>query len=271
MKPAPFGFDAKILAGGQSLIPTMNFRLAQPQVLIDINGIDDLAGIEATDEGVRIGAMTRQREMEQHPAIRSHTPLLHEAIRFVAHPQIRNRGTVGGSVAHADPAGELPAVLMAAEARIHLEGPAGARTVAAADFFRGLFATDMAQDELLTAISVPAEGEETGSAFVEVARRHGDYALVGVAARVRLRSNECVDAKVALLNVADRPVLAKGAQAILVGEEPNDRAVESAAAEAAREIDPPGDIHASAEYRRHLTSVLTRRALRTAFNRAQGR
>ena len=288
MKPAPFeyhaassaeeaiallvehGFDAKVLAGGQSLIPTMNFRLAQPAVLVDINGLNELDRIEATDNGVRIGAMTRQRTVERSEIVRERAPLVHEAMPFIAHPQIRNRGTIGGTLAHADPAAELPAVMLAMEATVHMQGPDGSRSLGAEHFFTGLFATALDAGELLTAVEVPAPAPGSGFAFMEAARRHGDYALVGVAAAVRVADGRCEDARVALLSVGDGPVLSDTVRSVLVGEAPTEEAIRDAAEGASRrDIDPPGDIHASEAYRRHLTSVLTRRALTEAFARAE--
>ncbi len=287
MKPAPFeyyapetvdeavallaehGDAAKLLAGGQSLIPTMNFRLAQPAVLVDLNRVSSLAGIEPTGAGFSIGAMTRQRVAERSPVVRERGPLLHETMPWIAHPQIRNRGTVGGSVAHADPAAELPAVMLALDAELRLRGPQGTRSVPATEFFTGLFETALAPTELLESIHVPAVPSGSGSAFVEVSRRHGDYALVGVAASVRVADGRCSEARIALLSVGDGPVLAESADEVLRDEAPSPEAISEAAEIAAhRDIDPPSDIHASAAYRRHLAAVLTRRALTVAVERA---
>jgi carbon-monoxide dehydrogenase medium subunit len=269
---AEHGADAKVLAGGQSLIPTMNFRLAQPAVLVDLNGVAGLSGIEESGTGlVTIGTMTRQRTAERSELVRDLCPLLHETMPHIAHPQIRNRGTVGGSVAHADPAAELPAVTLALEATLHLQGGAGRRTLPARDFFTGLFETALEPDEVLVSIEIPTQPPGAGTAFMEVSRRHGDYALVGVAAWVHLMDGACDAARVALLSVGDGPVLAASAAGILVGQAPGDQAIRAAAhAAATADIDPPGDIHASADYRRHLTSVLVRRALTVAFGRAAG-
>ena len=289
MKPAPFayhrpgtvdealallaahGADAKPLAGGQSLIPAMNFRLARPAVLVDLNRIDALAYVRDDANGVRIGAMTRQRVVERDPLVRRAAPLLTEALPHVAHAQIRNRGTIGGSVAHADPAGELPAVLLALDARFGVRGPEGTRTVAADQFFTGLFETALTPADLLLEITVPAMAPRTGWAFVEVARRHGDYALAGVATTVTLdEAGRCLEARIALLGVGEGPVLARRAAKGLAREMPTDKVLrEAAGAAAARDADPPGDIHASSAYRRHLVAVLTRRALERAVARAR--
>lgn len=266
---AEHGDGAKLLAGGQSLVPTMNFRLAQPSVLIDLNGVDDLAGIEQTGGGILVGAMTRQRAVEQSAPVRERVPLLSETMPFIAHPQIRNRGTVGGSIAHADPAAELPAIAVAAGARLQAQGPAGSRWIAADGFYPGLFTTALAHDELLTAIEFPTSPPRTGWAFDEVARRHGDYALVGAAAMVCLEAGgACNDVRIVLLSVGDGPVVAASA-AQLAGEAPSDDAIRDLAdAVTHHDVDPPGDIHASAAYRRQLTRVLTGRVLRRAIERA---
>ncbi len=260
--------DAKPLAGGQSLVPAMNFRLAQPAVLMDLNRIDALAGIAPADGGLRIGAMTRQRAVEKSPLVSTRAPLLAEAMPFVAHPQIRNRGTVGGSLAHADPAAELPAVMVALQARLILKSASAERNVEAERFFTVLFATALQHGELVTAIEIPAAPAHSGWAFEEVARRHGDYALVGVAALVTLEGGRCTGARVALLSVGDGPVLSSGAAAALVGLAPTAAAIRAAADAVNAAIDPPSDIHASAQYRRQIARVLTQRALTRAFARA---
>lgn len=289
MKPAPFeyhapdslaealsllnqhGTSAKILAGGQSLIPTMNFRLAQPSVLIDLNRVSGLDGlVEADGGGVSIGAMVRQRAVERSALVAERAPLLSETMPWVAHPQIRNRGTVGGSLAHADPAAEMPAVMVARKARMRIVGLAGERWVPADQFFVGFFETEVGEGELLVEVELPPMPDRSGHCFAEIARRHGDFALVGVAAVVGLdATGALVDPRVALLSVGDGPVLADNAAAALEGERPTPEALRAAAETAAeRDVDPPGDIHASAEYRRHLVSVMVRRALETAVARA---
>jgi CO/xanthine dehydrogenase FAD-binding subunit len=267
---AQHGYEAKLLAGGQSLVPAMNFRLAQPAVLIDLERVAGLAELGDGDGVLRMGAMTRQRACERSPAVARGAPLLVETLPFIAHPQIRNRGTVGGSIAHADPAAEIPAVMLALDARFHLRGPAGARTVSAGEFFTGLFGTALEPDELLTDVEIPAPAPGSGWAFGEVSRRHGDYALAGVAAVVTLdAAGRCSGARVSLLSVGDGPVLA-GVEAALIGAEPTEEAVRAAADAVGREIDPPADIHASAAYRRQLAEVLVRRVLPRAFERARG-
>ena len=288
MKPAPFAYhrpatldealallaehggEAKPLAGGQSLIPAMNFRLARAAVLVDLNRVAELGYVRAGRDGLQIGAMTRQRAVERSDAVRSAAPLLAEAMPFIAHPQIRNRGTVGGSLAHADPAAELPAVMLALEARFRARGPQGERWIPAGEFFTGILETALGPDELLLEVVVPKSPARTGYAFAELARRRGDYALVGVAARVTLdRRGRCQAARITLFSVGDGPVLAAAAAAMLDGQEPSPEAMRAAAdAAAQRDIDPPSDIHASAAYRRRLAAVLTRRALARAVERA---
>ena len=284
MKPAPFhwypagsaeealallaehGDAAKALAGGQSLIPAMNFRLARPAVLVDLNGATELAGITPLpDGGLRLGAMTRHRAVERSADVASRAPLLAETMPHVAHAQIRTRGTVGGSVAHADPAAELPAVLVALGARYLARSRTGERWIAAEDFTTGLFATALRPDELLVAIEVPSLAPRTGHAFIEMARRHGDFALAGVAATLTLGGDgRCTAARIVLLGVGDGPVVSQRAAALLAGQVPGAEAWRAAAAAARTDVDPPSDIHASAAYRRNLVDVLTRRALARA-------
>ncbi|HEU4453515.1 MAG TPA: FAD binding domain-containing protein, partial [Longimicrobium sp.] len=227
---AEHGYDAKLLAGGQSLVPAMNFRLSTPAVLIDLNRIAGLDGIAEAEGGVRVGAMVRQRAAERSPVIAARAPLITETLPYVAHAQIRNRGTVGGSIAHADPAGEMPAVMMALGARFHLRGPGGARTVEPPDFFTGLFGTALEPDEMLVEIEIPAAAPGTGWAFDEVSRRHGDYALAGVAAVVEVEEDgRCRSARISLLSVGDGPALAAEAAATLVGQMPTEDAIRAAA------------------------------------------
>ena len=289
MKPAPFAYhrpgsvdealallaqhggDAKPLAGGQSLIPAMNFRLARPAVLVDLNRLTTLAGIRGGADSLRIGAMTRQRAVERDATVARDAPLLAEALPHIAHPQIRTRGTVGGSLAHADPAAELPAVMVALGATFELHSPRGKRSVPAEEFYTGLFTTALAADELLVEIAIPPRTPRSGSAFMEVARRHGDYALAGVAAVLTLDdAGSCREARIALLSVGDGPVLAIKAAKAITGEKPTADAIQEAAdAAASKDVDPPGDIHASAAYRRQLVGVLVRRALQRACERAR--
>ncbi|NIU61677.1 MAG: xanthine dehydrogenase family protein subunit M [Pseudomonas stutzeri] len=292
MKPAPFeyrapttveealahlaehGYDAKVLAGGQSLIPMMNFRLAQPSVLVDLNGVSDLFYIrpdENENGGLRLGAMARQGEVEHDPLVAERAPLVHETMPLVAYPQIRSRGTFGGSIAHADPAAELVAVSMALNGRFRLRSQAGERWVPADEFFVGLFATVLEPDELLVEVALPPLPPRSGGVFREITRRHHDFCMAGVAAVVTLEhdSDRCKQARLVFLGVGDGPVDARQAAEVLVGQVPTPEAIRAAAEKAASdEIDPGSDIHASAEYRRHLASVLARRALEQAFERA---
>lgn len=290
MKPAPFeyhapkslnealnllaqhGFDAKVLAGGQSLVPTMNFRLARPSALIDLNRVSELFYIQPHDgAGLRLGAMTRQREVERSPLVTQLAPLIAETMPHIAHPQIRNRGTVGGSLAHADPSAELPAVMVALGSNFLLRKSSGERWVWARDFFIDLFTTALEPDELLTEIQVPLLPPNTGWAFREIARRHGDYALVGVAATVSVDdNNQCQQARLVFLSVGNGPVVAEQAAQSLIGQTPSPKVFQEAAKLAAeKDIEPSTDIHASAEYRRHLARVLTAQALAAAFERAR--
>jgi carbon-monoxide dehydrogenase medium subunit len=266
------GDDAKILAGGQSLLPVLNFRLAQPTVLIDVNRIAALDFVETTDDGgLRLGALVRHRRLERDPLVARHAPLVAEALPFVAHPQIRNRGTLGGSLAHADPAAELPAVALALGAEMVLARRGGERRVAARDFFTGLFATALDPAELVVAVRLPPLAPRTGCAFVELARRHGDYALAGVACRLTLdEAGRCSNVRLVFLSVGDGPVEAPRAAAALAGEAPSTTAFGAAARLASgEEIEPTGDIHASPAFKRHLARVLTERALATAARRAE--
>lgn len=288
MKPAPFqyfapttveeavellaryGSEAKVLAGGQSLIPMLNFRLTAPAVLIDLNCIPNLFYIRHKEGNLAIGAMTRQSTIERDSALSQYAPLLQETMPFVAHPQIRNRGTIGGSLAHADPAAELPAVAIALEGRFKLQSKEGERWIPASDFFLDLFETALAPHELLTEIVIPPLPAHTGWAFKEIARRHGDYALAGVATTVTLDAGgHCKGARLVLLSMGATPIEAKRAAGLLRGEVPTAEVIRAAAEAVDADIEPPGDIHASAAYRRALARVLSERALHTAVERAK--
>ncbi|HEX4962641.1 MAG TPA: xanthine dehydrogenase family protein subunit M [Thermoanaerobaculia bacterium] len=290
MKPAPFeyqapasleaaldliahrGGEAKLLAGGQSLIPVMNFRLAEPALLVDINKLSELAFIRrGEDGGLAVGALTRQRRLERDPLVAEVAPLLHETVPFIAHPQIRNRGTLGGSLAHADPAAELPAIAVALRARLRLRKAGGERWVNATDFFTGLFSTALELDEILVEVAIPPLPPRTGWSFLEIARRHGDYAQVGIAALVTLdEAGTCREARLVFLSAGDVPVVAMDAARLLAGQEITPQSIAAAAERAAQEIRPFGDVHATAEFKRHLARVLTGRALRKAAERAKG-
>jgi len=269
---AQYGGDAKPLAGGQSLVPAMNFRVAQPALLVDLNRLAELDYIRQSDNGeLRIGAMTRQRRLERDPLIAEWSPLLHEAMPYVAHPQIRNRGTLGGSLAHADPAAELPMLTVALGARFRAQSTAGERWISAEEFFRGMFTTALTPEEILVEVALPALLHHTGWSFMEFARRHGDYALMGVAAWATLdERGVCPQARLVYLNAGDGPVDARQAAQLLHGQAPSMAAIEAAAVMASEnEITPVGNVHASAAYQRHLARVLTRRALTQAFERAK--
>jgi carbon-monoxide dehydrogenase medium subunit len=268
---AEHGDQAKPLAGGQSLIPAMNFRLARPAVLVDINQIHELSHIDEGGGELRLGGLVRQRNVERSPLVSRTAPLLHETMPFIAHLAIRNRGTVGGSLAHADPAAELPAVAVALGARLRAQKRNADRWIRAGEFFTGLFSTALTADELLVEVAIPRLPNHSGWAFEEVSRRHGDYALAGSAAVVSLDSQgRCEHGRVVLLSVGDRPVLAEQAGRILAGAVPSPNVIQAASEAASnQDIDPPSDIHASSAYRRQLAAVLTRRALGRAFARAQ--
>jgi len=245
------GLDVAALAGGQSLMPMMNFRVARPDVLVDLGGIAELSGIEATADTVRIGAMTRYSEAMSHPDLMRRLPLVTMALPHVAHSAIRNRGTFGGSLALADPAAEMPAVMRVLGARIHAAGPEGARAITADDFFRGVYETALEPGELITAIEVPTAVEGDRFGFHEVARRHGDYAMAGVA--MALRGDE---PSIAFFAVSDRPVRASVAEAVLA----RDPAAIDAAVEALAEMEFAGDLNAGESMKRHLAGVVLRRA-----------
>jgi carbon-monoxide dehydrogenase medium subunit len=266
---AQHGDAAKLLAGGQSLVPLLNMRLATPARLIDLNRITALAHITLRAGGLAIGAMTRQRAVERSALAAAHTPLLAAALPWVGHFQIRNRGTVGGSLSHADPAAELPAVALCLDARFTARGPAGERILEADEFFRTQLTTALEQNELLTEVWFPSTPRGAGSAWLELARRHGDYALVGVGAVVALAGDRIGEARLALTGVGDRPVRAREAEARLVGQSITPRVLDAAAEAIRRAIDPGSDIHATAAYRQHVAGVLALRAIRLAVARAK--
>ena len=289
MKPAPFnllrprsvdealallqahGDDAKVLAGGQSLVPLMNFRLAQPGHLIDLNGVRGLDQIRFNDHTLSLGAMVRQRDVERSPAIAERLPILREAIEQVGHPAIRNRGTVGGSIVHADPSAELPLLSIALDATFHLRSAGAKRSVAARDFYQGYLMTDIAADELLVGIDFRLPPTDCGWCCSEIARRHGDFAIVAVAVVLGLDGARHVGfARVALGGVGSAPLRVEAAEAALLGERPGDEVFRRAAELAAQSVEPPSDIHASSGYRRQLAGVLVRRALAVAASRVKG-
>src|SRR6266487_2394206 len=263
--------DARVLAGGQSLVPLMNMRLVHPGVLVDINGIHELAYIKASDGGFAICTLTRDAALAGDRTIAEHLPVLTEAAHFVGHPAIRNRSTVGGSIAHADPAAELPAVMVALDAEFVVRSRSGNRTISAQDFFKGYLTTDLKEGEMLTELRIPGLPPRSGSAFVEFARREGDYALAGVAAVVALDEDGTIaDARLGLCSVGPAPVRPKAAEALLRGQRPGNEAWAAAAAAVVSVLNEPlSDIHGSADYRRHLAEVLTKQALTAAAERAE--
>jgi CO/xanthine dehydrogenase FAD-binding subunit len=266
---AVHGDEAKALAGGQSLIPLLNFRLARPTVIVDLNRIHEIGRLTPLPGGgIGVGAMARQRDAERSPLISGRAPLVTEAMPYIAHPQIRNRGTIGGSIAHADPAAELPAVALALDAKFCLQSRERKdRWVDAADFFVGPLTTVLTPDELLTEVELPPLPPGAGWSFVEIARRHGDYALLGVAAVVALNSaGECSHIRLTFVNAGGTPMRGRSAEALLLGQRPDEEAFRAAGESAATtDIDPVGDAHATPAYRRQLTRVLTVRALEQAF------
>jgi carbon-monoxide dehydrogenase medium subunit len=249
----------------------MNFRLAQPAVLIDINQIDGIAGIRPGDTGSsRIGATTRYRMLERDAAFATAFPLIAEALPHIAHPQIRNRGTVGGNLSHADPASELPAVAVALKARFHVQSAKQERWIEASDFFLGALTTDLQPDEMLVEIELPLAKPRTGCCFMEIARRRGDFAIVGVAATITLGDNGgCSRVRLALCGVGETPVDASSAADALIGHQLTEEAVCDVAAAVQAMLDPGGSIHGTADYQRHIAGVLTERALTMAYQRAR--
>jgi len=279
MKPAPFGYaraatlddvfsllaehgdDAKIIAGGQSLMATLNMRLSEPEILIDINRIDGLAGIEDTGDTIRIGAVTRHVDVEESDLVATHAPMIAAAMGHIAHPAIRNRGTFGGSIAFADPAAELPACAAALEATMHVAGKGGKRDIAATDFFKGLYETALGEGEILTAVSVPKIAAGWKSGFMELARRHGDYAIMGLCAHLQFDGAKFGDTRLVFFNAADRPVSAPQTAALLNGQSWSDELSEKLSASLKEELDPPDDLNADGPMRKHLAGVLVKRTL----------
>jgi len=256
--------EAKVLAGGQSLIPLLAFRLAHPTTLIDLAGIEELAQVEQRNGTVAVGSMVRQRHAEHDDVLAEHCPLLVDALAHVAHPQIRSRGTLGGSVAHADPAAEVPAVLAALDGRVRVAGPAGEREIEAAELFLGFLTTSLAADEILVALELPVAPPRTGTACVEIVQRPGDYAIAGAVCQVSVdTAGAPIDARLCLIGVSDRPHRAGSAEeALLSGAGPAE-----AGALARDGLDPPDDTQGSAEYRAHLATVVAERAFEQALEK----
>ena len=260
--------EASVLAGGQSLIPLLALRLARPAVLIDINGVDELSGVSATDGWVAIGAMTREYVAEESESVAGTVPLLAAALPLIGHEAIRSRGTIGGSLAHADPAAELPAVARALDAEFVVRGQSGMRVIPAAEWFEGFLTTSRRPDELLVEVRFPAAGPGTGTSFQEVARRHGDFAIVGLAASLTLCDGTISDARLAFAGMSDVPVRASGAEDLLAGERPSAELFDEAARRATGDLDPPADLHGSSDYRKKVAAALVRRGLRAAADNA---
>jgi aerobic carbon-monoxide dehydrogenase medium subunit len=289
VKPAPFDYvapasldealgvlaqradEAKVLAGGQSLVPLLNMRLARPALLVDLNRLSDLAYLRANDGGVAVGALTRQRALERASLVAERVPIVAGAAAYIGHPAIRNRGTVGGSLAHADPVSELPCVALALDAQIVARSQKGERAIPAEAFFQSVFTTALDPSEILTEVRIPALPARTGWGFEELARRHGDFAIIGVAALLSLRPDGTIDrARLSYAGAADRPLRARKAEAALAGQRPSADNFEEAARVAAGELDPPSDLHATAAYRRTVAVALAKRALAAAQQRAGG-
>jgi carbon-monoxide dehydrogenase medium subunit len=265
---AAHGDGAKVLSGGQSLLPAMNLRLISPELLVDIGDLGELRGIELNGGVLRIGALMRHVDLLNSSEIAAHAPLLSEAVAHVAHPAIRNRGTLGGSLAHADPASELPACMLALNATIIVCSQAGERRIEAKDFFTGIYETALSAEELVVAVELPVVQKEAVHFFHEFARRHGDYAIVGLAAQAVVRGGVFADLRIALFAVGDRPVLAKAA-ARLVNVAITPALLSDASAALAAELDPQEDQEASAGMRRHLAKVLLVRGVSTLLGRAE--
>lgn len=289
MKPAPFeytapgsleevldllaqhGDEAKVIAGGQSLMPMLAMRLARPSWLVDLNGVSSLDTIDDRGDMLAFGAMVRERDAERSRLVADRTPLLAEALPFIGHVSIRNRGTIGGSMAHADASAELPAVALATNAELVGRGPGGERVIPAEDFFVGHFTTALADDECLVEVRVPTGPVGAGWSFREIARRFGDFAIVGVAAMVALDGNQTIDnARICFFGVAGQPVRAREVESALAGAPVSDETFRAAAADAVRDLEPASDMHGSSEFRRHLAEVTVRRALNDAAARAGG-
>src|SRR4051794_5058220 len=263
---AAHGDRAKVLSGGQSLMPAMNLRLISPELIVDIGELTELRGIAVTGNFLRMGALTRHVELARSPEIAAHAPLLAEAIAHVAHPAIRNRGTLGGSLAHADPASELPACMLALNATIVVRGQTGERKIAAQEFFTGIYETALSPEELLVALELPAKPKNSAHFFDEFARRHGDYAILGLAAQAIVERDALADLRLAFFAVGDRPVFAKAASK-LVGLALTPAVVADACGALSEELDPADDQQASASMRRHLAKVLLVRCVAALLGR----
>ena len=264
------GDEAKLLAGGQSLIPAMRFRLAMPETLIDLNNITDLGYIREENGHLAIGAMTRESALEASAVVQNKYALLADAAEVIADPVVRNMATVGGNIAHADPANDHPAVMLAYGVEVVAEGPNGRRTISIDDFFVDLFEQSLANNEILTEIRIPTPAANSGGAYVKMERKVGDYAISAAAVQLTMDGNTCTAARIALTNVNPVPMRSKGAEQALIGQTLSDAVIEAAGKAAAAECDPSADLRGSADYKRDITRVLTKRAIRKAMERAGG-
>jgi len=255
------GPEARLLAGGQSLLAALAFRLSEPSVLIDISRVADLAGISLKDEALRVSALTTHAELGANALVRHHAPLLAEAVPLIAHPAIRNRGTLGGSLAYADPAAELPACCVALDATIVARSETGERRIAAEAFFLGLYATALEANELIAAVEFPRRKSGERTTILELARRAGDYAMAGIVARAAIEGSRLADPRIVLFGVGEVPVMASGAMAALAGRPAEAASIPAAQAALARELDPPADLNGGADMKRHLAQVLLARAI----------
>jgi aerobic carbon-monoxide dehydrogenase medium subunit len=263
--------EASLLAGGQSLIPLLALRLAHPAVLVDINGLDELSGVSVRGGQVTVGALTREYVAEESGTVAETLPLLASALPLIGHEAIRSRGTLGGSLAHADPAAELPAVARALDAEFVVRSELGERVIPAAEWFEGYLTTSRRPDEILVEVRFPVAEPGTGVAFQEVARRHGDFAIVGLAASLTLIDGTITNARLAFSGVADVPVRAAEAESLLVGQQPSAELFAEAAGRSAAALDPPADLHGTSDYRKKVAAVLVRRGLRAAADNAYER
>ena len=267
---AKHGDAAKILAGGQSLIPAMRFRLASPDVLVDINRISGLAYVEERGDHLAIGALTREVMLEDTPIIARSYPLLHDTAMVIADPIVRNRATVCGNIAHADPANDHPATMLAYDATVIARSPKGQREIAIDEFFTGLFENSLAKGELLTELRIPKPGPGSGGAYLKIERKVGDYAVAAVAVQLRLAAGKIAAIRIGLTNVSAVPMRAQAAEAILRGSTGDDATLEAAGQKAAAECDPSADLRGMVDYKRDLVRVLIKRTVRRALVRAKG-
>ena len=267
---AEHGDGAKLLAGGQSLIPAMRFRLAQPGVLIDLNSIDGLGYVREENGHLAIGAMTRESALEESAVVQAKYAILADAASVIADPIVRNMATVGGNIAHSDPANDHPAVMLAYGAEIVAQGANGTRTIAIDDFFTDLFENSLAENEILTEIRIPTPAANSGGAYVKMERKVGDYAISAVAVQLTMAGDTCTAARIALTNVSPVPMRSKGAEKALIGNALTDEVLEAAGKAAAAECDPSADLRGTADYKRDVTRVLTKRAIRKAAERVGG-